>query len=68
MKELLRCRAMESRCRQRAALYPAESWKWMAEAEMWQHKALDETASHFEACNTNPLIPPKDPSPKYTGL
>lgn len=40
MKELLDCRAMESVCRQRATLYPEESWKWLAEAEMWNHKAI----------------------------
>jgi len=44
MDELLRCRAMESLCRQRATFYPEDSWKWLAEAEMWNHKA-------FERCN-----------------
>lgn len=44
MNELLRCRAMEELCRTRAAFFPDESWKWFAEAEMWNHKA-------FECCN-----------------
>lgn len=40
MKKLLRYRAMESVCRQRATFCPEESWKWLAEAEMWNHKAF----------------------------
>jgi hypothetical protein len=41
MNELVRCRAMESLCRQRATFYPEESWKWLAEAEMWDNKAFE---------------------------
>ena len=41
MNELLRCRGMESLCRQRATFYPEESWKWLAEAEMWNHKVFE---------------------------
>jgi hypothetical protein len=48
MKELLNCRAMESVCRQRATLYPEESWKWLAEAEMWNHKAIEEPVVNLE--------------------
>jgi hypothetical protein len=45
MKDLVRYRAMESLCRQRAVFNPLESWRLLAEAEMWHHKALDEMAS-----------------------
>lgn len=38
---LLHFRNMEAICRQRAAYRPQESWKWLAEAEMWQHRAFD---------------------------
>lgn len=48
MKELLSCRAMESMCRQCAALYPEENWKWLAEAEMWNHRALEHPVINFE--------------------
>lgn len=41
MNELLRCRAMEELCRARATVFPDESWKWFAEAEMWNHKAFE---------------------------
>jgi hypothetical protein len=44
MKDLVRYRAMESLCRQSAVFHPLESWRLLAEAEMWHHKALDEMA------------------------
>jgi hypothetical protein len=51
MKELVHCRAMESLYRQGAALHPEDSWKLLAEAEKWRHRALDQIAAHFEECN-----------------
>lgn len=51
MKELLSCRAMESVCRQRAALYPEENWKWLAEAEMWNHRAFEHPEINSEERN-----------------
>jgi hypothetical protein len=50
MKNLVRYRAMESLCRQSAAYRPLESWRLLAEAEMWHHKAQEEIASRFEEC------------------
>ena len=41
MKDLARYRAMESLCRQSAVFHPLESWRLLAEAEMWHHKAED---------------------------
>ena len=54
MKDLVRYRAMESLCRQAAVHHPLESWRMLAEAEMWHHKALDEIASRFAECNETP--------------
>jgi hypothetical protein len=54
MKDLVRYRAMESLCRQSAVFHPLESWRLLAEAEMWHHKAQDEIASHFMECNGTP--------------
>jgi hypothetical protein len=51
MKELLRCRAMERMCLQRASLYPQEGSKFLAEAEMWRKQALALIAEHHAACN-----------------
>ena len=45
MKDLARYRAMESLCRQSAVFHPLESWRLLAEAEMWHHKAEEEIAS-----------------------
>jgi hypothetical protein len=45
MKDLVRYRAMESLCRQRAVFRPLESWRLLAEAEMWHHKAEEEMAT-----------------------
>ena len=54
MKDLVRYRAMESLCRQSAVFHPLESWRLLAEAEMWHHEAQDEIASHFMECNGTP--------------
>lgn len=44
LKDVVRYRAMESLCRQSAVFHPLESWRLLAEAEMWHHKA-EEIAS-----------------------
>jgi hypothetical protein len=51
MDNLVRYRAMESLCRQSAVFSPLESWRLLAEAEMWHHKAEDEIDSRFRECN-----------------
>jgi hypothetical protein len=58
MEELLRCRAMESMCRQRAVFDPLRSWKYLAEAEMWKHKALDQTAFQSDQSNSQQSMVP----------
>ena len=60
MKELAYCRAMESLYRQGAALHPEDSWKLLAEAEKWHHRALDQIASHFAECNSPGQAGPED--------
>ena len=45
MQDLVRYRAMESLCRQGAVFHPLESWRLLAQAEMWHHKAQDEMAA-----------------------
>jgi hypothetical protein len=54
MEDLVRYRAMESLCRQSAVFRPLESWRLLAEAEMWHHKAEEEIASRFTECNRAP--------------
>ncbi len=55
MKNLVRYRAMESLCRQAAVHHPLDSWRMLAEAEMWHHKALEEIASR---CAEPDLVAP----------
>jgi hypothetical protein len=47
---LVRYRALESLCRQSAVFHPLESWRLLAEAEMWHHKAEEEIDSRFRVC------------------
>ena len=56
MNDLVRYRAMESLCRQSAVFRPLESWRLLAEAEMWHHKAQQEIASRFIECNRTPPV------------
>jgi hypothetical protein len=51
MNDLVRYRAMESLCRQNAVFRPLDSWRLLAEAEMWHHKAQEEIASLFVESN-----------------
>jgi hypothetical protein len=53
MDDLVRYRAMESLCRQTAVFRPLESWRLLAEAEMWHHKAQQEIAARFLECNVS---------------
>jgi hypothetical protein len=52
MNNLVRYRAMESLCRQSAVFHPLESWRLLAEAEMWHHKAQEEIASLSRASDS----------------
>jgi hypothetical protein len=56
MQNFVRYRAMESLCRQSAVFHPLESWRLLAEAEMWHHKAQEEIASHSPERNGAPSI------------
>lgn len=39
MDNAQRCRANALLCRQQACLHPEENWKWLAQAERWEHLA-----------------------------
>jgi hypothetical protein len=51
MNKIREYREQELRCRQRAMYDPAQSWKWLAEAEMWEHKGHAYRASLLEQGN-----------------
>jgi hypothetical protein len=40
MENSQHCRAMALLCRQQAALHPDQKWKWLGQAERWEHLAL----------------------------
>ena len=48
MNKIREYREQELRCRQRAMYDPAQSWKWLAEAEMWEHKGHAHRAALLE--------------------
>lgn len=52
MEKAQRLRAMGSLCRQQAAYHPAQSWKFLAEAEFWEHLAAAETLSLIKEGST----------------
>ena len=56
MQNLVRYRAMESLCRQSAVFHPLESWRLLAQAEMWHHKALEEIASDSPVTDAIPPV------------
>ena len=52
MENVRHYRAMGSVCRQLAMFDPVHSWKYLIEAQKWEHRAEAEIASHFKECNT----------------
>jgi hypothetical protein len=60
---LVHYRTMEALCRQNAVFRPLESWRLLAQAEMWHHKAEDEIASGSRGCD----VPPPTASLARTG-
>ena len=55
MENILSYRARGLLCRQQAVLRPEASWKWLSEAERWEHLAHVEIASHFRERNSTSL-------------
>ena len=51
MNRLVEIRSQESLCRERAALDSERRGFWLAQAEEWEQRALDEIAYHFRECN-----------------
>jgi hypothetical protein len=51
MNKLVEIRSQEYMCRERAALDSERRIFWLAQAEEWEQRALDEIAFHFRECN-----------------
>jgi hypothetical protein len=39
MENAQECRAIALLCRQQASIHPQDNWKWLAQAERWEHLA-----------------------------
>ena len=48
MENAQECRAIALLCRQQASIHPQDSWKWLAQAERWEHLAEMELSSQAE--------------------
>jgi hypothetical protein len=57
MKKLVEIRAQEFICRERAVLDSERKIFWLAQAEQWEQRALDEIAFHFRECNLESADP-----------
>ncbi len=51
MNKLVEIRGRESMCRERAAHDAERRIFWLAQAEEWEQRALDEIVFHFRECN-----------------
>jgi hypothetical protein len=51
MNKLVEIRNQEMMCRERALLESERRAFWLAKAEEWEQRALDEIAFHFRECN-----------------
>jgi hypothetical protein len=50
-RQLVEIRRQEYFCRERALHDSERKSFWLAEAEIWEQRALDEIAFHFRECN-----------------
>jgi hypothetical protein len=51
MDKLVEIRNQEFICRERALMDSERKIFWLAKAEEWEQRALDEIAFHFRECN-----------------
>jgi hypothetical protein len=51
MMKLVEIRSQELKCRERAMLDSERRIFWLAQAEEWEQRALDEIAFHFREWN-----------------
>ena len=59
MNRLIEIRSQERLCRERAALDVRRRVFWLAQAEEWEERALQEIACHFRECNLSWMdVPP----------
>jgi hypothetical protein len=59
MNRLVEIRKKEFMCRERALLDSERKIFWLAKAEEWEKRALEEIASHFSECNRDSVELPR---------
>ncbi len=52
MNKLIEIRGQQMMCRERALLDTERRAFWLAKAEEWEQRALDEIVFHFRECNS----------------
>ena len=60
MENAQQCRAIALLCRQQVSFHPQDSWKWLAQAERWEHLAAARLVLKAEApkpANAKPANP-----------
>jgi hypothetical protein len=62
MNKLVEIRNQELICRERASLDSERKSFWLAEAEQWEQRALDEIAFHFRECCPDAAEPRTGPT------
>jgi hypothetical protein len=67
MNKLVEIRSQEMTCRERAVFDTERRAFWLAKAEEWEQRALDEIAFHFRECNA-PVPVSGEAPPEHTGL
>jgi len=55
MSDIADCRAMELLCRQRAKADPANSWRWLGQADRWHELARSQIAWRFQQRNVQQM-------------
>ncbi|SHN81640.1 hypothetical protein [Bradyrhizobium erythrophlei] len=67
MENAQQCRAIALLCRQQVSFHPQDSWKWLAQAERWEHLADARLVVRAEtpiAANSKPAsLAPANPVP-----
>lgn len=58
MNRLVEIRSQEQLCRERAVFDVKRRIFWLAQAEEWEQRALEEIAHHFRECNSDQLESP----------
>jgi hypothetical protein len=67
MENAQQCRAIALLCRQQASIHPQDNWKWLAQAERWEHLADSRPVLKAEAPKPAKSRPANDRPAKSVG-